>query len=162
MKIQQYDRTTRLCRMGELDPRLQAALSTFSDLHLLGDLTASSRISCETHSVPVPVSSRRRSFLRRSGKDAAATTSGVVVTDRLIIIGTVWDGSQPVCLGGKLADLAIQKPSQLYGSEAGVFIHTRWLGSSEASSYLLPLGSEPAANAFLGQFMKLVEESRQH
>ncbi|MEU4831346.1 hypothetical protein [Streptosporangium sp. NPDC023615] len=156
-----YDRTTRLCAVDDLDVRLQVLLDGYAGQHLLGDLRESARMCCETHSVPIPRPGR--GLFRRPGPApmAVENRAAAVVTDTFVVIVLVRVDGESVRLGGRLADAVIEVPDpRVFGGEAGVFVHARWLGHGEASSYLLPLDSGPDGQAFLARLRDLTTAAR--
>ncbi|SDM38132.1 hypothetical protein SAMN05421869_14243 [Nonomuraea jiangxiensis] len=87
--------------------------------------------------------------------------AAAVVTDTYVVIALVRVDGESVRLGGRLADTVLETPNpQLYGGDTGVFVHARWLGHEEASSYLLPLDSGPDGQAFLTRFRDLAAAAR--
>jgi hypothetical protein len=157
-----YRRSTRLCELDDLDVRLQALIDGYAEHHLLGDLRDGARIVCETRSVPLQAPPKRRLFFGRSLlPDLVEHLTAAVVTDGFVVIAVVRVDGESRRLGGRLADATLEMPNpSLYGEEAGVFVHARWLGGGEASSYLLPLDSGPAGRTFLDRLRQLTAAAR--
>jgi hypothetical protein len=156
-----YRRSTRLCAIDDLDVRLQVLLDGYAEQHLLPDMRQSARVCCETHSVPVQ-QPRRGLFGRRTlAPTAVESLAAAVVTDSVVVIVLVRVDGESVGLGGRLADADLTVPNpQVFGGETGVFVQARWLGHSEASSYLLPLDSGPNGQAFLGRLREMIAGAR--
>ncbi|MEV4372133.1 hypothetical protein AB0J71_34030 [Nonomuraea sp. NPDC049637] len=164
-----HTRATRLCPVSDLDDRLRAAVTEYAGQQLLGDLAETADICCETRSVPVPPPGRgRRGLLnglfgafRAAGLESGPFTTAAVVTPGVIVIATVTDGGTQVRLGARLADVSLHVADPaLYGRATGVDVQARWFGSSDASSYLLPLDTGPAGQAFLARLRELTAAAR--
>ncbi|MGN9844353.1 hypothetical protein ACTMTI_40135 [Nonomuraea sp. H19] len=156
-----YSRSTRLCAVDDLDVRLQVLLDGYAEQHLLEDLRESARICCETHSVPLQQSRRGLFRGRALAPMAVENRAAAVVTDTFVVIVLVRVDGESVRLGGRLADAVLEVPNpQVFGGETGVFVHARWLGHSEASSYLLPLDSGSDGQAFLARLRDLSAAAR--
>lgn len=156
-----YSRSTRLCAVDDLDVRLQALLDGYAEQHLLGNLRESARICCETYSVPLQQS--RRGLFRRlaSAPMAVENRAAAVVTDTFVVIALVRMKGESVRLGARLADAVLEGVNpRVYGGETGVFVHARWLGHGEASSYLVPLDSGSDGQAFLARLRDLTVAAR--
>ncbi|MEV0198818.1 hypothetical protein [Nonomuraea sp. NPDC050691] len=156
-----YRRSTRLCAIDDLDVRLQALLDGYAERHLLPDLRQSARVCCETHSVPIQQPRRGLLRPRALAPMAVEHLAASVVTDSLVVIVLVRVDGESVRLGGPLADADLVVPDpRVFGGETGVFVQARWLGHSEASSYLLPLDSGPDGQAFLGRLREMIAAAR--
>ncbi|MCK2213394.1 hypothetical protein MF672_006240 [Actinomadura sp. ATCC 31491] len=164
-----YTRATRLCPVRGLDDRLRAAVTEYAAQQLLGDLAETAEICCETRSVPVrPPGGARRGLLnglsgafRAAGLEIGPFTTAAVVTTGVIVIATVTDRGTQVRLGARLAEasLSVVDPAR-YGRATGVDVQARWFGSPEASSYLLPLDTGAAGQAFLARLRELTAAAR--
>ncbi|MFI7416335.1 hypothetical protein [Nonomuraea sp. NPDC049684] len=165
-----HTRATRLCPVDDLDDRLRAAVTDYAAQQLLGDLAETADVCCETRSVPVPQPGRgRRGLLnglfgaasRAAGLEIGPFTTAAVVTPGVIVIATVTDRGTQVRLGARLADVSLHVAGPVPdGRAAGVDVQARWFGSSEASSYLLPLDTGPAGQAFLARLRELTAAAR--
>ncbi|MEU7863757.1 hypothetical protein [Nonomuraea sp. NPDC049141] len=152
-----YSRSTRLCAVDDLDVRLRVLLDGYAEQHHLGDLRESARICCETHSVPLQQS--RRGLFRRlaPAPKTVENRAAAVVTDTFVVIALVRMDGESVRLGARLADAVLDGPKP---QVAGMFVHARWLGHGEASSYLLPLDSGSDGQAFLARLRGLTAAAR--
>ncbi|MFG6194351.1 hypothetical protein [Nonomuraea sp. JJY05] len=164
-----YTRATRLCPVSGLDDRLRTAVTEYAGQQLLGDLEETAEICCETRSVPVlPPGGLRRGLLnglfstfRVVGLEIGPFTTAAVVTPGVIVIATVTDRGTEVRLGARLADVSLRVADPaLYGQATGVDVQARWFGSSEASSYLLPLDTGANGQSFLARLRELTAATR--
>ncbi|MET8508747.1 hypothetical protein ABZV60_29550 [Streptomyces sp. NPDC004787] len=160
MKIQTYTRTTKVCTVDDLDERIRLTVASYSDTHLLGDVSSQAQICCETHSTPTE-QKKSGLFRRNTGPTPRRSLTGVIVTKRVIVLGTVTEDGYAVCLGSPLVGMHVERPSAAYGNETSVFLHSRWIGSTEASSYLLPLGPEESSQNFLRTLQDLIIRAHQ-
>ncbi|NRQ32379.1 hypothetical protein HII36_11085 [Nonomuraea sp. NN258] len=165
-----YTRATRLCPVRGLDDRLRTAVTAYAGQQLLGDLEETAEMCCETRSVPImPPHGWRRGLLRGLfssfrlvGLEIGPFTSAAVVTPSVIVIATVTDRGTEVRLGARLADVSLRVVDPaLYGQATGVDVQARWFGSSDASTYLLPLDAGPDGQAFLARLRDLTAAARQ-
>ncbi|AQZ66408.1 unnamed protein product [[Actinomadura] parvosata subsp. kistnae] len=161
MSLLDYTRSTRLCSMAELDDRLRAAMTSYADQQLLGDLDRMAEVCCETRSVPVKTPRGFLGVFRAAGLEVGPFTTAALVTTGVIVIATVTDKGTEVRLGARLADvsLTVADPAT-YGNATGVHVQARWFGSTEASSYLLPLDTGPAGRTFLERLRELTAATR--
>ncbi|RVX42610.1 hypothetical protein EDD27_5246 [Nonomuraea polychroma] len=159
----QYSRSTRLCSMGELDPRLQALIRAYAERHLLGDLDGLATICCETRSTPIAATVPRgfMSIFRMAGPEAGDFTTAAVLTGGVIVIATVTEKGTSAQLGARLADVSLELPNPaVFEGTTGVFVQARWFGATEASSYLLPLDAAASGQTFLARLRESVAAAR--
>lgn len=87
--------------------------------------------------------------------------AAAVVTDTFVVIVLVRMDGESVRLGAPLADAVLEGLNpQVHRGETGVFVHARWLGHGQASSYLLPLDSGSDGQAFLARLRGLTVAAR--
>ncbi|MFE1875596.1 hypothetical protein ACFW9N_32800 [Streptomyces sp. NPDC059496] len=150
------ERHTRLCRITDLDERLLPLLEDTAHKFSLGDLRAAARLCCETRYSD-------NGILRRGAYvGSPPVIEACILTEKLVIILTVFGEGRGYAYAGRLQQTTLSKSYGQKGSweEDGPYIHSAWLGSSEASSHQFPLDDTAASKEFMEEFHEMLTAAR--
>ncbi|MFF4426329.1 hypothetical protein ACFY04_37135 [Streptomyces sp. NPDC001549] len=150
------ERHTRLCRITDLDERLLPLLEDAAHEFSLGDLRTAARLCCETRYSD-------NGILRRGAYvGSPPVIQACILTEKLVIILTVLGEGSGYAYAGRLQQTTLSKSYGQKGSfqEDGPYIHSAWLGSSEASGHQFPLDDTAASKEFMEEFHKMLTAAR--
>ncbi|MGI5372673.1 hypothetical protein ACQEV2_00015 [Streptomyces sp. CA-251387] len=159
MPEQLYDRTSRACAIGDLDPRLRTMLLAAAETELLSDVEATAVGCVETRSVP-----RRRPgvFARLLGGGALreTLTAAVLLPRHLLVAVTDMRAGTTTAHAGRLADMTVTEVDQRLAVDSGVSVFTRWSNRAEAESMHIALGDDPAGVSFKDMLRQAVRAAK--
>ncbi|HEV2635563.1 MAG TPA: hypothetical protein VGX23_10490 [Actinocrinis sp.] len=157
MPEQLYDRTSGVCAVEALDPRLLASLLARAERDSLGDVAGKATASVQTRSVP-----RRRPgrfSLGRAAGPHETLTAAVLLPLHLLVVVADLETERVVAQSGRLDDMTVEQDLPQLTIDTGVSVFTRWSNGTEAASLHVALGDDPAGNAFKEQLREAVRDA---
>ncbi len=141
--MSEYQRTTRECTLGNMQPELATALKTYIEKHDRADVTTSMLMSCET------ISTKQTKKLFRTTTEVIV--SGVILTPKWLIWASGEGGGKVGVLSARLQNLKIEdyEQSNMYKMIPDSGLNVLGLASADGiSSIFIGLGPEPASQKF--------------
>jgi len=136
-----YLRTTRECKLDELQVKWMTAVLHHAETYQLGDITRAAQLCCETRST------RKKKGLFGSKPEVIVT--GIVITAQWLIWAAGKEGETPAVTSARLRDIQVQdyEKSPMYKlvQDSGLNISGLRTDSPDPGSTFIGLGPEPAA-----------------
>jgi hypothetical protein len=141
-----YDRSSRTIAVSDIRPDVLAKIEAHTAERLLEPVAETAVACVATHSVSL----RKPGFLARLGgrKSEAEHDTFAVLTPTTLITATTGEQRGTTVLSTRLADVdLIEQTNPAYAIDSSIHVRGRW-GGSEASSYVVALGDDPAGQEF--------------
>jgi len=150
-----YLRTTRECKLDELEPKWVTAVLHHAETYQLGDITQAAPLCCETRSTK-----KKKGLF--GGKPEVIVT-GIVVTTQWLIWAAGKEGDAPAVASARLRDIQVQdyEKSAMYKlvQDSGLNIFGLHTDSPDPGSTFIGLGPEPAAQKLRNLLKEAVEQA---
>lgn len=153
-----YERSSRRCEPGSLDPAVRDAITAHAEEHQLGNVLGAAVRCCATRSVRL----KRPGLLARltkSGDPDTEHTTIALLLPRYLVVAVAGEQRGVHVLSIRLEDVSIGSPLA-GGLDTGVSATGRWSGSPEPSSFHIGLGDDADGKAFLAALREAVTEAK--
>lgn len=148
-----YNRTTRECRVSQLNPRILQTLRKYFQEHNLGDLETETIMCCET------ISTKKQGGGLFSQLNSAADTTihtGMLFTSQQLIWVRSGDKSGTLLSAADLNDISVSTYRSMFVNDAGLEING-YIGDSKiAARGYVGMGTEPAAQKFCDEVKQAI------
>ncbi|GAA4671992.1 hypothetical protein [Phytohabitans rumicis] len=154
-----YERSSQTISVRDIRPDVLDVIEAHATARMLGSVASTATECVQTRSVSL----KRPGLLARLG---GATTEPehqtvAVLTPTTLIVATVGEQRGITVLSTRLADVdGIEQMNPAPVVDSSVHVQARW-GSAEASSYIVALGDDQAARAFLAALRSAVTATKQ-
>jgi hypothetical protein len=153
-----YERSSRRCETGALEPRVRDAIAVHAEAHQLGDVLGAARWCCETRSVRL----KRPGLLARltkSGDPDQEHTTVALILPRYLVVAVDGEQRGVHVRSIRLEDVSIDR-GLASNIDTGVSATGLWTGTTEPASFYIGLGDDADGKAFLDTLRGAITEVR--
>jgi len=152
-----YDRTTRECSVGQLNPEVLRAFRNYFQEHQLGDLEAETLLCCET------ISRKKDLGGLVSWMNAALDTTihtGILLTSQKLIWVRSGDVSGTLVTAAALTNISVKVHTSIFSKDTGLEVAGFMDGSKGAMRGYIGMGPELTTQKFCDEVQQAITRLR--
>ncbi|MBO2463492.1 hypothetical protein [Actinomadura violacea] len=151
-----YERSSRRCEAGTLDPVVRDAIAAHAEAHQLGDVLGAAWWCCETRSTRL----KRPGLLARltkSGDPDKEHTTVALILPRYLVVAVAGEQRGVHVRSIRLEDVSVGR-GLASNIDTGVSATGLWTAATEPASFYIGLGDDADGKAFLDTLRGAIAE----